>query len=64
MSVTHPDIDYSNKAVLAPMVSWIKWMVAIQTNILQVRIGTLPMRLVALDYGAGKKKLVDQMIEK
>ncbi|KAL7316033.1 tRNA-dihydrouridine synthase 2 [Mucor circinelloides] len=49
MSVTHPDIDYANKAVLAPM----------------VRIGTLPMRLVALDYGADlvwSEELVDKRI--
>ncbi|KAG2208011.1 hypothetical protein INT46_010747 [Mucor plumbeus] len=49
MSPTHPDIDYSNKAILAPM----------------VRIGTLPMRLVALDYGADlvwSEELVDKRI--
>ncbi|KAI8369153.1 hypothetical protein EDC96DRAFT_478950 [Choanephora cucurbitarum] len=49
MSATHPDIDYANKAILAPM----------------VRIGTLPMRLVALDYGADlvwSEELVDKRI--
>ncbi|KAI8990752.1 hypothetical protein BDF20DRAFT_903789 [Mycotypha africana] len=46
---THPDIDYSNKAILAPM----------------VRIGTLPMRLLALEYGADlvwSEELVDKRI--
>ncbi|KAI7900417.1 uncharacterized protein BX663DRAFT_517494 [Cokeromyces recurvatus] len=49
MSITHPDIDYSNKVILAPM----------------VRIGTLPMRLCALDYGADlvwSEELVDKRI--
>ncbi|KAI8069837.1 uncharacterized protein B0P05DRAFT_551107 [Gilbertella persicaria] len=49
MSPTHPDIDYANKAILAPM----------------VRIGTLPMRLVALNYGADlvwSEELVDKRI--
>ncbi|KAI8637437.1 hypothetical protein BD408DRAFT_447640 [Parasitella parasitica] len=49
MSETHPDINYFNKAFLAPM----------------VRIGTLPMRLVALDYGADlvwSEELVDKRI--
>ncbi|KAI8883141.1 FMN-linked oxidoreductase [Backusella circina FSU 941] len=48
-ATTHPDIDYSNKIVLAPM----------------VRIGTLPMRLLALDYGADlvwTEELVDKRI--
>ncbi|KAG2211902.1 hypothetical protein INT47_004589, partial [Mucor saturninus] len=46
---THPDIDYINKAVLAPM----------------VRIGTLPTRLLALEYGADlvwSEELVDKRI--
>ncbi|KAI8076283.1 hypothetical protein BDF21DRAFT_439381 [Thamnidium elegans] len=49
MTSTHPDIDYANKAVLAPM----------------VRIGTLPTRLLALDYGADlvwTEELVDKRI--
>lgn len=49
MSSTHPDIDYANKAILAPM----------------VRIGTLPMRLLTLEYGADlvwSEELVDKRI--
>ncbi|KAG0749351.1 hypothetical protein G6F57_004535 [Rhizopus arrhizus] len=49
MTDTHPDIDYANKIVLAPM----------------VRIGTLPMRLLALEYGADlvwTEELVDKRI--
>ena len=34
--MTNERLDYKNKVILAPM----------------VRIGTLPMRLLALDYGA------------
>lgn len=36
MSESKQRLDYKNKTVLAPM----------------VRVGTLPMRLLALDYGA------------
>lgn len=36
MGATPKHLDYSNKVILAPM----------------VRVGTLPMRLLALDYGA------------
>ncbi|RCI00721.1 hypothetical protein CU097_014868 [Rhizopus azygosporus] len=49
MTNTHPDIDYANKVILAPM----------------VRIGTLPMRLLALEYGADlvwTEELVDKRI--
>ncbi|KAI9322674.1 hypothetical protein BX666DRAFT_1849277 [Dichotomocladium elegans] len=44
-----PDVDYRNKVVLAPM----------------VRIGTLPFRLTALDYGADlvwTEELVDKRV--
>lgn len=36
MTKTLQKLDYSNKIILAPM----------------VRVGTLPMRLLAIDYGA------------
>lgn len=49
-------VDYSNKVVLAPMVR-IQSYVGYEVNdylkpIPKVRVGTLPMRLLALDYGA------------
>ncbi|KAI8997375.1 hypothetical protein BDB01DRAFT_846034 [Pilobolus umbonatus] len=49
MTNTHPDINYTDKVVLAPM----------------VRIGTLPMRLLALEYGADlvwSEELVDKRV--
>lgn len=36
MTKTNEELTYDNKVILAPM----------------VRVGTLPMRLLALDYGA------------
>jgi hypothetical protein len=49
-------VDYSNKVVLAPMVRTQSY-VGYEVNdylkpIPKVRVGTLPMRLLALDYGA------------
>ncbi|KAG5345465.1 DUS2L synthase, partial [Acromyrmex charruanus] len=48
-SITRKKLDYNNKLILAPM----------------VRIGTLPMRLLALDYGADivyTEELIDRKL--
>jgi len=47
--ITKKRLDYNNKLILAPM----------------VRIGTLPMRLLALDYGADivyTEELIDRKL--
>ena len=47
--ITRKRLDYNNKLILAPM----------------VRIGTLPMRLLALDYGADivyTEELIDRKL--
>lgn len=50
-------IDYDNKVFLAPMVRSLEhdevWEETLTENDNQVRIGTLPFRLTALEYGAG-----------